>query len=188
MKKIFLLIVLSSLILGCRSKKNTISSVNIKSAEIEKIKLDSIKRIQIRETSKKITDNTVKQKKELFSGDIFIKGKSDSLNPLEYYNIIAGDTLQSITIKGSADYVINNRYQKSNEKTSESKKEENSNIIQKTARDLVSKETIKDVAQTFESKTKDISVHGFQAGAWIVITIIAGFIILAFLTYKYFKK
>ncbi|HCR78008.1 MAG TPA: hypothetical protein DIW37_16695 [Chryseobacterium sp.] len=188
MKKIFLLIVLSSLILGCRSKKNTISAVNFKSAEIEKIKLDSVKRIQIRETSKKITDNTLRQKKDLFSGDIFIKGKSDSLNPLEYYNIIAGDTLQSITIKGSADYVINNRYQKSNEKTSESRKEENSNIIQKTARDLVSKETIKDVAQTFESKTKEISVHGFQAGAWIIWLILGIVAIAATGLFFYFKK
>ena len=77
---------------------------------------------------------------------------------------------------------------KLDEKTSESRKEENSNIIQKTARDLVSKETIKDVAQTFESKTKEISLYGFQAGAWIIWLILGIVAIAATGLFFFFKK
>jgi hypothetical protein len=188
MKKILILIILSSLILGCRTKHTAVSFTKEGKTEIERAKFDSVKDENTKQETKKIIDNSAQQKKEDFSGDITIKGKSDSLNPLEFYNIANGDTLQSISIKGNADFIINNHFQKSKEEKKESGKEENLNIIQKTARDLVSRETIKDVAATVETKTKDITSRGFQAGAWIVWALLGIVAIIATGIYFYFKR
>ncbi len=39
-----------------------------------------------------------------------------------------------------------------------------------------------------DRKNEQIKVNGLQGGAWIVIAIATGILILAFFTYKYFKK
>lgn len=187
-QKILIIILLNSFLLGCRTKQKAVTITKQGRTEIERVKFDSLKELNSKLETKKVIDNTVQQKKDEFSGDIIIKGKSDSLNPLQFHNIVNGDTLQSISIRGNAEYSINNHFQKANNIKSESGKEENTNIIQKTARDLVSKETIKDVASTVTETTKKIKVNGFQAGAWIFITIIGIALILIFFAYKYFKK
>ena len=156
--------------------------------EIERVKFDSVKEENVKQETKKIIDNSVQQKKDDFSGDIIIKGKSDSLNPLQFHNIVNGDTLQSISIKGNADYIINNHFQKSEQNKTESGKEESLNVIQKTARDLVSKETIKEVAEVVTTKTNEITSRGFQAGAWIVWALLGVVAIVAIGIYFYFKR
>ncbi|WP_426473454.1 hypothetical protein [Chryseobacterium balustinum] len=188
MKQILILILLSSLLLGCRTKHKIVSFTKEGKTEIERVKLDSVKVIVKKEDSKKITDQNIKNKKEDFSGDIIIKGKSDSLNPLVYHNIVGKDTIQSVSIIGNAEYSINNHYKKSSEENQQTKKEESTNIIQHLAKTAVSKETIKDVASAVSEETKKIKSTGFQSGTWIVITIIAVFLICIFFTYKYFKK
>lgn len=188
MKKILILIILSSLILGCRTKQKAVTFTKEGRTEIERVKLDSVKEQTVKQETKKVTDNTIQEKKDEFSANIIIKGKSDSLNPLQFHNIVNGDTLQSISIRGNADYIINNHFQKNNNQKSESGKEENTNIIQQTARDLVSKETIKDVASTVTNTTKKITSRGFQAGAWIVWAVLGIVLILATGIYFYFKK
>ncbi|AZA73583.1 hypothetical protein [Chryseobacterium indoltheticum] len=156
--------------------------------EVERVKLDSVKEIIRKDETKKITDQVVKKKVEDFSGDIIIKGKADSLTPLVYHNVVGKDTLQSILIKGNADFTISNHYKKAEEKTEGCKKEESTNFIQDLAKTAVSKETIKDVASAVSTKTNDITSTGFQAGTWIVITIVVTFLIFIFFVYKYFKK
>ena len=188
MKKILILIILSSLILGCRTKQKVVSVTEQSKTEIERVKLDSIKEQAVKQETKKISDNTVQEKKDEFSGDIIIKGKSDSLNPLQFHNVVNGDTLQSISIRGNADYIINNHFQKNDNKKTESGKEESTNIIQQTARDLVSKETINEVAHTVTESTKKIKVTGFQAGAWIVWLFFGVLIIVSTGVYLYLKR
>ncbi|AZA60769.1 hypothetical protein EG340_06825 [Chryseobacterium indoltheticum] len=156
--------------------------------EVERVKVDSVKEIIRKDETKKITDQAVKKQVEDFSGDIIIKGKADSLTPLVYHNVVGKDTLQSILIKGNADFTISNHYKKAEEKTEGSKKEESTNFIQDLAKTAVSKETIKDVASAVSTKTNDITSTGFQAGTWIVITIVVTFLIFIFFVYKYFKK
>jgi len=188
MKKILIIILLSSFLLGCRTKQKAVSFTKEGRTEIERVKFDSLKELNSKQETKKVIDNTVQEKKDEFSGDIIIKGKSDSLNPLQFHNIVNGHTLQSISIRGNAEYSINNHFQKNNNQKSESGKEEKTNIIQQTARDLVSKETIKEVASTVSNTTKKITSKGFQAGAWIVWTVLGIVLILATGIYFYFKR
>lgn len=188
MKKILILILLGNLIFGCRTKHKTISFIKENKTEIKRIKLDSVKEIIHRDETKKITDQVVKKQVEDFSGDIVIKGKADSLNPLVYHNIVGMDTLQSISIKGKADFTISNHYKKVTENTEEKKKEESTNFIQDLAKTAVSKETIKDVASAVTSKTNDIKSKGFQAGGWIVFAILGVVFLVIGGLFIYFKK
>lgn len=188
MKKILILIFLSSLILGCRTKQKTSFYSKEGRTEIERVKFDSLKETALKESTKKVTDNSVKQQKEDFSGDIIIKGKSDTLNPLIFHNVISGDTLQSILIRGKADYYISNHYKKASEDKKETSSDEKLNVIQQTARDLVSKATIKDVASKVEEGSKKIKSTGLQAGWLILFGVLGITAIIIFAVYRYFKK
>ncbi|WP_294267754.1 hypothetical protein [uncultured Chryseobacterium sp.] len=187
MKKILILLILFSLA-GCRTKQRAVTVTEEIRTETARVKLDSLKETAVKQETKKAIDKTAQEKKDDFSGDITIKGKSDSLNPLEFHNVVNGDTMQVISIRGNADYVIQNRFQKSDKTKVESVKEEKLDVIQKAARDLVSKETIKDVAATVETKTRQITSRGFQAGAWIVWAVLGIVAILATGIYIYLKR
>ena len=186
--KILIIILLSSLLLGCRTKHKTSFYSKEGKTEIARVTLDSVKEKSVKESTKKVVDQTVKKQLEDFSGDIVIRGKSDTLNPLVFHNIISGDTLQSIVIRGTADYYINNHYKKTAEDKKETAREEKSNIIQEAARELVSKETIKKVANEIEKKTNDIKTKGFQSGTWIVLAVLGVVAIVIFGIYKYLKR
>ncbi len=188
MIRILTIILLSSLLLGCRTKHKVSLSSKERRTEIEHVKLDSLKVNTVKESTKKFTDQTVKKKLEDFSGDIIIKGKSDTLNPLVFHNVVSGDTLQSIVIQGTADYYINNHYRKSTEDKKESSREEKTNIIHDLVKTAVSKETIKTVASEEEQKTREIKATGFQTGFWFFVSIIGIALIIIFFTYIYFKK
>lgn len=187
MKQILILIVLLSL-LGCRTKQKASFYKTEGRTEIERVKLDSVRETVNKNDTKKVTDNTVQNQKSEFEGDIVIKGKSDSLNPLEFHNIVGSDTLQSITIRGNADYVINNRFKNSKEDLKDSKKEKSTNVIQQTARDLVSKETIKEVAAVVTEKSKEMKVKGFTFGVWSVVIIMFILIFGTGIIYFYVSK
>ncbi|MDQ1855767.1 hypothetical protein [Chryseobacterium sp. WLY505] len=186
--KILIIILLSSLLLGCRTKHKTSFYSKEGKMEIERVKLDSVKEKTVKESTKKVADQTVKKQVQAFSGDIVIKGKSDTLNPLIFHNVVSGDTLQSIVIRGTADYYINNHYRKSSEDKQETFSDEKTNIIQDLAKTAVSKETIKKVAAEVEKKTNDIKAKGFQAGLWIVLAVFGVVAIIIFGIYKYLKR
>lgn len=176
------------MLLGCRTKHKASLYSKEGRTEIERVKLDSVKEKTVKESTKKVTDQTVKKQVQDFSGDIIIKGKSDTLNPLIFHNVVSGDTLQSIVIRGTADYYINNHYRKSEEDKKETSNEEKTNIIQDLAKTAVSKETIKKVATEFEQKTRQIKSTGFQAGLWIVLSLLGVVGIVIFGIYKYLKR
>ncbi len=186
--RILIIILLSSLLLGCRTKHKMSLYSKEGRTEIERITLDSVKEKTVKESTKKVVDQTVKKKLEDFSGDILIKGKSDSINPLIFHNVVSGDTLQSIVIRGTADYYIKNHYRKSAEDKKENSSEEKTNIIQDLAKMAVSKETIKKVAAEVEKKTNDIKTKGFQAGLWIVLAVLGAVGIVILGIYKYLKR
>lgn len=186
--KVLIVILLSSLLLGCRTKHKTSLYSKEGRTEIEHVALDSVKEKSVKESTRKVVDQTIKKQMEDFSGNIVIRGKSDTLNPLIFHNVISGDTLQSIIIRGTANYYINNRYRKSTEDKKDTSSEEKTNIIQDLAKTAVSKKTIKKVAAKVEQKTKEIKTKGFQAGIWIVFAILGVVGILIFGIYKYLKR
>ncbi|WP_426482370.1 hypothetical protein [Chryseobacterium sp. R2ACT005] len=186
--KILLLIILSSLMLGCRSKHKITTTYKENTKETETEKADSLS-LQSSQSIQSISDDvSLKEERNEISGDLLIKGKSDVSNPLVFHNIVGRDTIQRISIVGNAEYSISNHYAKASHEKSEVKKEEITYVIQDLTQKTSSKETIKEVASKVSEETKKIQSNGFEILAWIFITIIGITLILIFFTYKYFKK
>lgn len=186
--KILILLLLSGLMLGCRSKHKITTTYSENRTETEKVTADSssLQSLQsVQNTSEEISQ---KETKNEISGDLVIKGKSDLSNPFIFHNMMGKDTIQSISIMGNAEYVISNHYTKADYNKSEVKKEESVYIVQDVAQQSISKETIKEVKAKVSEETKKVNSTGFEIAAWVFITLIGIAVIIVFFIYKYFKK
>lgn len=186
--RIMLLILLSSLILGCRTKHKMVTTYKENKEETEKIKVDSLGSQNLKVVQNTSANTVSDEKKNEVSGEMLITGKSDAFNPFVFHNVVGSDTIQSISIIGNAEYLISNHFSKTDHKKSDIRKEEITSAVQETVQKSVSKEIMKESASEVSEKTKEIKSSGFQAGAWIVIAVAAIILILTFFTYKYFKK
>ena len=186
--KTLLLIALISIAFGCRTKNKVITNYEEKKQESEKVKIDSLNSQSQQSAQNSSSETLSNNRKDEQSGEILIKGKSELSSPFVYHNIVVKDTFQSISIVGNAEYLINNHYVKSDSKKLEVMKKESVQLIQNTDQKTFSKEVNKESELKTSEETKKIKVNGLQAGAWIVIAIATGILILAFFTYKYFKK
>ncbi|MFL9833742.1 hypothetical protein [Chryseobacterium terrae] len=186
--KILLLILFSGLILCCRSKHKITNDYQENKKQTEKVKVDSVNVQHSNSIQNVSVDATLKESKNENSGEILITGKSDPANPFVFHNVIGSDTVQSISIKGNAEYSINNHYRKTDNKESEIKREKFTHIFRDFDQNIVSKEKIKELNSKISEETKEIKATGFQAGTWVVITIVVTFLIFIFFVYKYFKK
>jgi hypothetical protein len=99
-------------------------------------------------------DVLLNEKKNETSGQILIKGKSDVSNPFVFHNV-GNDTIQSISIMGSAEYSISNHYTKVDHNQSEVKKSESVNKVQDIAKNVVSKETNKEISSAISQDIKN---------------------------------
>lgn len=186
--KIMLLILLSSLILGCRTKHKIATTYKENKEETQKIKVDSLDSQNLKLVQNTTSNIVSDEKKNEVSGEVLITGKSDVFNPFIFHNVVGSDTIQSISIIGNAEYLISNHFSKADNKKSKVRKEETIHTIQEAAQKTVSKEMTREAVSEVSEKTKEIKSNGFQAGAWIVIAFAAIILILTFFTYKYFKK
>lgn len=186
--KILVLISVISIAFACRSKHKIINDYKENFKETQNLKIDSLSSQNSKTLQNESSDLTVQEKKNEMSGNISIKGRSDEFHPFVFHNVVGSDTIQSISIMGTAEYLISNHYTKYNNQKSEVTKRESTNIIQDSAHQSVLKENGKEVYLEVNQKTKEIKAKGFQAGTWIVITIVTIILILIFFTYKYFKK
>jgi len=187
--KILLLIIFSSLILGCCRSKHKVTTVSRENThETEKVKTDSLGLRHSETVQNTSADLLSTEKTDEISGNISIKGKSDNSNPFVYHNIIGKDTLQSISILGNAEYTISNHYVKASHKKTENIKEKFTNTFQEKAQHALSKEIDRQKKSVISQETKKIKVTGFEIAAWIFLAIMGVTLILLFFTYKYFKK
>lgn len=186
--QILLLITFISMAFGCRSKNKVIAKYEEKKQESEQLKIDSLSSQNQQSVKNASSETLSNDRKDKQSGEILIKGKSDPSSPFVYHNIVGKDTIQSISIVGNAEYFINNHYVKFDSKKLEVMKKESIQLIQNTDQKTFSKEVNKESELKTSEETKKIKVNGLQAGAWIVIAVATGILILAFFTYKYFKK
>lgn len=186
--KILLLISVISVAFGCRSKHKIINDYKETVKETQNIKVDSTALQSSTSVQNESYDTLFQEKKNEISGNISIKGKSDVSNPFVFHSVVGNDTIQSISIMGNAEYIISNQFTKANNKKSEITKKESIKIFQDSAQKIVLKQEAKEIISEVKQKTKQIKAKGFQAGAWIVITIVIIILILTFFTYKYFKK
>lgn len=187
MKTKILIISLLILLTSCRTSHKTALFSREGRTEIERVKLDSVKEKEVKESTKKTAYQTVKKQTEELSGDIVIRGKADTLNPLVFHNVVSGDTLQSIVIRGAADYYVKNHYQKSAEDNYEASKEEKINAFEEKVKTAISEDNIKVVASEVIQKSKEVKSRGIQAAVWIFLAVVAITSILFFCIYKYFK-
>lgn len=186
--KILILLLLSSFMLGCRSKHKVTTTYKENTKETEKVKADSAALHSVQSIQNRSEEALLKEEKNETSGEIKIKGKSDVFNPFLFHNVVGKDTLQSISIIGNAEYLISNRYAKADHTKSEVRKEESAYSIQDSIRKTVSQETAREVVSKVTEETRKVKLNGFDAAAWIFITIIGITLILIFFTYKYLKK
>lgn len=186
--KVLLLIIFCGLLLGCRSKHKITTTYKENTKATEKVKVDSSGLQSIQSIQSESTAAALKEEKNIISGDLLIKGKSDTSNPFVFHNVVGSDTIQSISIIGNTEYSISSHYIKANSQKSEVKKEEAIHVIQDITQKTVSKDTIREVTSKVSEETKKIKLNGFDIAAWIFITIVGVTLILIFFTYKYFKK
>ncbi|WP_312901353.1 hypothetical protein [Chryseobacterium taichungense] len=187
--KILLLIIFSGLILGCCRSKQKITTVSKEhQQETEKVKADSLSLNSIESVQNVSADISSAEKKNEISGNLLITGKSDIANPFVFHNIVGKDTVQSISIMGTADYSISNHYVKSSNSKTENRKEEFKDHFQDVAQNAVSREIKKEKTSVVSEETEKIKVTGFQIATWIFMTVLGITVILMFFAYKYFKK
>lgn len=182
MKKITILILIVSLLLsfGCKTKKvvKTNSKEELKETVIYKVETKE------KETLKTTIDKSISQvKKEDVTNEkteVEITGKVDQDNPITYYNIVNGDTIDLFKIVGNADFIFkksNNVHKSSlNNNTSDNTKE--SKEGEKTISNAV--ENVKEVVKQVQTKTVDIVKKDFTIGSYIVF-VLWGLAIIAIL-------
>lgn len=175
-----LLITMSLIIMNsCRNRTKAVERLKERSEET--IKQNSIivveKKDEVIDKKKEIVK--IDKKEQSISGTSSIKGATTPDNDFNYYNIIAGDTLQKIHINGSADFTILNNYVKSEVKSEAVKIVDNLNIVGEIARKSVAVETIKTVAKDIKKVETSVKNKGFAFPFYVIFLIgmIAIFII-----------
>lgn len=180
MKKIIILILISFFIFGCKTKrviKNDTKEVVKEqvSTKQELVEKEETKESTIREIRTVQTEDKKEDKK-----DIEIVGKVDKENPIEFYNIVNGDTIDLFRISGNADFVFksSNSSQKSNINNNSSSNTSSESKSEKSSSNAV--ESVKDVFKGVQSKTVEVVKKDFTIGSYIIF-LIWGLAIIALL-------
>ncbi|VXB02422.1 hypothetical protein [Chryseobacterium sp. 8AT] len=176
------------LMMGCKTKQIVKSSETQKEFEKVNSKKDSIQNEVKNQEKEVISEKKSTDQKKDSQTEIDIIGKAETDKPLEIFNIENGDTLQSLKVTGNANVIFRSKASKSNEVKTERKSESLVEKFKQFSENIVEENNVKERFKEVKNKTKDVKVKGFQAGTWIVITIVIFFLIFIFFIYKYFKK
>ena len=168
---LIILLILSVFVFGCKSKK----VLKNESKTVEKLVYNNT---DIKDSEKTETvSKSVAVKKELSEliksnkTDIQIKGTVNPGTPLIYYNIVNGDTLDNLSVSGSAQ-VIYNSYR--NDLNSDKNYKNDSTSASQDKRAEKSTNIIEGVASTVkavQNKTVQVVKKDFQFGVYITILI-----------------
>lgn len=189
MRTLLLMLLLSCLVMSsCRSRKKI--SQTITRELHEAVKTDSIaKDSVVQRAVVQAKKNTKKEQKEdQNDGQVKIVGKTDSASDFHYHNVVDGDTLSDIVIRGNAQFEIRNNWKKVQKKDAVESSTDSLNILQRVARKSVAQSTIKTVAEKIKTTEKKSTAKDLTFGAWA--TWLAAFIAVACLVWLfiYFKK
>lgn len=188
MKKTILIILISFAILGCRTKKT------LKNESTEVLKEQSISKIETveKENSKESTSKESLQVKNIEKkeekNDIQIAGKVDKENPIEFYNVVNGDTINLFRIKGNADFIFkaSNKAEKSNVNINSTNSLLKQNNSEKSASNII--ENIKNTTKEVKSKTVEVVKKEVTFGVYLTIFIWGIVIIGLIVLYQWVKK
>lgn len=176
------------LLLGCRTKKITKTSSELKEIQKTEIKKatavakDSIRQKDTLTNSKK--EYQVKEQET----EITVKGKVDKDNPLELHNVKNGDTLQTIRISGNADVTITSKNKSSDNKKSESESKTITDKLKDFSQNIVDENNISERASYVKNKVKDLQVTDTSTGVYITVIILGVVVIVMLFFFIYFKK
>lgn len=168
MKKIIILILISSLILGCKTKrvlKN--ESKTISSTEYSEVKKES-KKESVSWVIKSDQNKNESKANEIKNKSVEITGIVDDKNPLIYYNIVNGDTIDLFKVSGNANVIYKNNLntqnsiQNSNSITNTENKKEFENTISNTVNSALKK------VDEIKTKTVEVVKKDFTIGTYVI--------------------
>lgn len=151
-----------SFLTACNNRRKAVEFTREGRTEIEKIVRDTL--IVEEKKDEKIRRDQIKteEKKNDVSGEVEIKGKTDSANAFKYDHIVDGDTLQSISISGNADFIIKSRNEKKESRSASEVVSSSLDIVAKVARAVVAQDNIKAVASEIKKVEKTTVKKGFE--------------------------
>lgn len=180
MKKIAILILISFFVFGCKTKKTLKTESKEEVKEIVISKTETTEKEQTKEsTISKIEKVQTEDKKE-DKKEVEIIGKVDKENPITYYNIVDGDTIDLFKITGNADFIFksSSNSQKSNI---------NNNLSTNSSKEIKSEksisnavENVKNTIKEVQTKTVQVVKKDFTIGSYVVF-LIWGLAIIALL-------
>lgn len=187
MKKIIILILISFFVFGCRTKrtiKNEVKEV-VKEQTVSKtetVEKEDIKQSTIREIRTVQNEDKNEDKKE-----VEIVGKVDKENPITYYNIVNGDTIDLFKITGNADFIFksSNNNQKSNINNNISTNTTRENKSEKSISNAV--ENVKVAVKEVQTKSVDIVKKDLTFGSYMVF-FFWGVILIVILALIYYLR
>lgn len=187
MKKITILILISFFILGCKTKrtlKNESKEVVKEEISIKQDKTE--KEVLIEVENKNIKEFKIAEVKEE-KKDIEIVGKVDKENPITYYNIVDGDTIDLFRITGNADFIFRSSVsaEKSNVNNNSSTNASNTKESEKSLSNAV--ENVKSAVKEVQEKTVEVVKKDFTIGSYVVF-LIWGLAIIALLVFILWLK
>ncbi|MFL9834992.1 hypothetical protein [Chryseobacterium terrae] len=186
--KAIIVILAVLLLMGCKTKQVVKSSETQKEFEKIDLKKDSIQNENKSQEKESISEKKSTEQKNQSQTEIDIVGKAEVDKPLEIYNIENGDTLQSFKVTGNANVIFRSKASKSEQIREENNSESLVEKFKQFSENIVEENNVKERFQEVKDKSKEVKVKGFQAGLWIVVTIVLTFLIFIFFAYKYFKK
>lgn len=179
MRIIKIILVLSLLLsFGCKTKK----VIKNQHKEVEKIevisKFETIEKESIKQDNKEDKKESIIEDKKEEKTNIKIIGKVDKENPITYYNVVNGDTIDLFKITGNADFIFkkSNTTQNSNINNNRSSSSSNNKETDRTISNAV--ENVKNTVKEVQDKTVEVVKQDFTIGSYIVF-LIWGIVIIA---------
>ncbi|MBL3550310.1 hypothetical protein [Chryseobacterium sp. KMC2] len=118
-------------------------------------------KIEQKQEIKKV--DLVEQKKEAQT-DIEIKGKAETDNPIELYNIENGDTLQTIKVTGNADVSIRTKTNESDQVKKENTSETLIEKFKEFSENIVKENNLKERLKTLKTNQRKLRDEPEQLG------------------------
>lgn len=154
--------------MGCKTKKvlKTEAKETYKSEEILKSQTIDNEKIEVKKFIE--SQEQKKEDKKEEKTDIQISGKVDKENPVTYYNVVDGDTIDLFKISGNADFIF--KSSKSTQKSTINNKAVDNTTDSRNSERTVSNavENVKSVVKEVQTKTVEVVKKDFTIGSYFV--------------------
>lgn len=188
MKKLILMMLMSLLLMGCKSKKLIKEREISKEIQKSELKKDSTTVNEIVQEKDSVAKTEKKETTRDQETEITVKGKVDKDNPLTLHDIKNGDTLQSILISGNADVIITSKNKTLDHKKSESESKSISDKLKDFSQNIVDENNLDERFSDMKKKAKDVHITDTSTGIYLVSAILGAIAIIMFFVFLYFKR